>query len=224
MAHEKEDDMAKRAEAPIKEAPEKFEARDANYRHPKRPTRASFEKRKTAVVMLVWSTLYGDQLTDIADRDYQHVSATKMHDVNGKDMSEADIYFMAQDMWAREDWDKFKDLRHATVMVTCTDPDNLQFGKMEIRGGSIKWRAAIRADLNAHPEIIFSSSKRERIAEDGKVKGQRKRTGQEAPKAAPAKRRKTAAIEAGQKKSITNDIQPKRRVRKRAAAAPGKGK
>lgn len=204
----------------VKELPEPLEADDRRYRRPVRPTRARIEKKPTAVIMLSWvPSLYGEEWDDLADRDFMHVSTTRMHDVDGKQMSEADIFFIANDLFAKDDVATFGgDIRHATIMCTSTDPDNLVFSKMEIRGGPVKWRVAVREALMANPKIIFSTSQHERIEQEAAAPKPRKKSSG-AINDAPAKRpvrRKVAAVASADAQEA-----PKPRVRrKRNADAP----
>lgn len=212
------------AKKDVKEAPVPLEVDDRRLRRPKRPTRASIEKKPTAVVMMAWSpTLYGDGLNDVADRDFQHVSDTRTHDIDGKPMTEADIYFLAQDLYSAEDVAKYGDLWHATIKVTNTNPDHLEFGRVELRGGSVKWRVAMRKALIENPTIIFSQTIHERIEEEAQaVQPKRKRAA-----AAPGKpdgkpvRRPARRIAKGPAVSEP-EAAPAPRRRKRAAAAPRK--
>lgn len=204
----------------VKEMPEPLEADDRRYRRPVRPTRARIEKKPTAVVMLSWvPSLYGENWDDLADRDFMHVSATRMHDVNGKQMSEADIFFMANDMFAKSDVEQFGgDIRHGTIMVTNTNPDQLTFGRIELRGGTAKWRVAVREALLANPTIIFSKSQHERIEEEAAAPKPRKKNAgainADAPKRPTRAKRAAVAVADAQEA-------PKPRVRrKRNADAP----
>lgn len=162
---------AEAVEAKPKAEPVPFEAQEAEYRKPRRPTRAAFSKTTYSVVMLAWyPEKFGDEFDKPVDRDFEPFATEK----------EARTFFVGQNDWADEDFATNGDMWHATLLLSDSNPDAIVIADHHVIGKEMKWGKDAAAYFKANPEAIFSQTKREAVQE-----GVKKTAG--AKKKAPAK-------------------------------------